>query len=424
MDENIFDVGAPVSVEAMAQPVGNIQNGRPTIAEPISYASIEPQENNDEDETDEDSDEDYFDEDEPSEDVETVHVDATQPEVNHYVYFLLGQIHKTLTEDLKAKVKDIHDKKELNKIILSHDFGSFTDVAIDHIALIDKRHQELFTGPKERILADLNRRINSRHSDIYEYHNHVMNSLAALNKLERDKKSLLNEEGPKLSEAITEILKSSFYKFHAIEDGQVYFTTAPVVVTHVNVRQAINMTVDLGRVQIIWRLEDNHLEFQPYENNLRLGDYWHPHCGVSMCFGNGLDAFRTAMNGKEPWKAFQIVESILKTYNPDSPFKSLDQFWAARNPEEIAKGPFSYRTVGTGWFFEMDANRIGGSPVIIEEGNGLRHGSSHPIKRVRLYSYVNSLYGVDIDNKIYLKSNNGRYFEIEDRDRLIDVRWV
>lgn len=63
-------------------------------------------------------------------------------------------------------------------------------------------------------------------------------------------------------------------------------------------------------------------------NNQEVGNHIHPHVdiGGNFCWGMGARAYEECREECNPIMIFELAESILRTYNPDSPYVNLERY--------------------------------------------------------------------------------------------------
>ncbi len=170
---------------------------------------------------------------------------------------------------------------------------------------------------------------------------------------------------------IAKILADPFFTFHGLkkrENGEVYgaeFITASVILVYQNKQHGIDITLDLGRFRFEW-LFAGVVKVHPHTGNILASNHYHPHLsGGNICLGNAADAYKTAVAEGKISTQFQILQSILLSYNPDSPYidittfqkfidfktcdkSKLETYWAERNDAWIYNDKYggTYHRIG------------------------------------------------------------------------------
>lgn len=207
--------------------------------------------------------------------------------------------------------------------------------------------------------------------------------------------------------AVHKILENPFYKYIGYLNtdprrGPVMsFCTQPVILNYKNKEQSIDISVNLGQYLIEWLLNANMFKVLPYKNNTEISHYVHPHVSSgNVCFGNAGNNYSTAIKNMDYAGALNIIQAILHSYNPESPYARIDEFYTVQNKELIAKLPWEYRKVGRMWLSQDEA------PCSFKEE--IDHGDDDQVQ-VYVYAKVNIRYGVRLDECYYFLSGNNKY---------------
>ena len=124
-----------------------------------------------------------------------------------------------------------------------------------------------------------------------------------------------------------------------------------------------NMDFKLGPMEMQYILGKDGVEVQiepiePYWDYRN--EYFHPHVsGGGLCMGDGGAAVNMAMSRGDVYSVFEIVESILGEYNPDSPYRELED-WDSSGGECVCCGGSIEEGEG------YSCNECGESPMCAE----------------------------------------------------------
>lgn len=348
------------------------------------------------------------------------------PEMD-YIQVVLTGMGRRYSHVLGQKLKGIVDRKEINKILFSHDFSTETSPAIAKdsiIAVISLAQEERIKVEHKKRIRALNESIANRAHSFLEYTNNATREASYMRKIQ-DELATMGEPGTvsaKLKESIEKMLSNPFIHAATMVNASVEMETGFVILRHVNQAQNVDMTVNFGSFKIIWYPHSNQFKVHRNKGNTVVHEYYHPHIGNSgdICLGNAAQAFTTALKDMEYHKCVEIIQTILHTYNPDSPFRRLDDFWTIQNKEKIKGMPFTYKNVGTVWIQE---DEVEFSPRVLEHSENEDTGAEEVL--INVYRRVNERYGVEFDdaNVIFGMSGNNRYFEIDETDLNNEVNY-
>lgn len=117
----------------------------------------------------------------------------------------------------------------------------------------------------------------------------------------------------------------------------------------------VDMSVDMGQYTVGIQLNSGSIRVEPYEGNINVDGYYHPHVSQSnqMCWGTGQKSKDMALQEQKVDVVLEIVRQILITYNPDSPYRKLEAFARIRNPD-AAKSKRVLKPAGLAWFDKQD----------------------------------------------------------------------
>lgn len=132
--------------------------------------------------------------------------------------------------------------------------------------------------------------------------------------------------------------KNTFYKaidtilrdnagvsFVGASDGYVTLATPPITMSLNN--DGIAPFVELGSFHVSIKY-DGRCEVLRGENNTLVDQYYHPHINRegAVCLGDLASVYKSAVKEARPDKYFKGLLALLRTYNAESPYKSLAEF--------------------------------------------------------------------------------------------------
>lgn len=115
------------------------------------------------------------------------------------------------------------------------------------------------------------------------------------------------------------------------------FTTVPVVVTWLNISRGVNQAKNFGQYEVRYTPGEAALAVYKYKDNLTAmngttySEYCHPHISRQgqPCWGNGQSTVTQSLIEWKPLAAFQVLKSLLLTYNEHGPYESFENFAGA-----------------------------------------------------------------------------------------------
>ncbi len=235
---------------------------------------------------------------------------------------------------------------------------------------------------------------------------------------------LEKKDGVDLTEEILKITSSGWYTFSS-ELTKAYneanptqkalvFLTSKVVAKFYNKKAGIELDVNLGTFEVMYKPTKNDLRVHQHEDNLIVDRIYHPHVDSSgsVCWGNAQQTYVQSMQNLEPSKAFLALQVILTNYNDESPFRDLFDFAVIRDPKILEGRPevfASYDTSGA-WFLDDDI-----SPSISGRIDTTTDDDGCDRVLMRLYRKVYQGTNVSVGgvNEYYFKTNNGEYIPVD-----------
>lgn len=292
-----------------------------------------------------------------------------------YLVRLESQVGKTIPRELVPSDRRLSEN-ELNKLYFDWYNGGATGA-------VAPRPEA--TGPYEFTAEELNMfkyTMTLKGSSAYQSMEQSMNtSLTAANDHMRqfnaymksaadyrEKLMLMdNTKEMDLTEQIKTIAQSGWYTYspeltrsHNSRYGQgtdmaIIFVTPNVVCRYFNPKSQTDMAVEMGMFKVIYKPKRNQLLAQPYDNNLNVSGYPHPHVSGSegsVCWGNAAEMHKNAMVACTPVDSFRALQIILQTYNPDSPYQTLSSFDDARKRIQLVRSGASVAFTGESCTFD------------------------------------------------------------------------
>lgn len=189
----------------------------------------------------------------------------------------------------------------------------------------------------------------------------------------------------------------------SMENKALIFTTPPVTLRDVNLHAGLDIKVDMGSYKVIYIPGKNVVQVHPHEGNTHAKGFPHPHVSgnFGVCWGNAENIYTQAMRNYSPAAAFAALKTILTSYNVNSPYTPLQNFYYTKHPEHLAGTAVISRLKRIAWVTADLANEHDMAVYDSRENNGEEREEI----AVRLFQQVYAYNGLGI------LVDNLRYFE-------------
>lgn len=119
------------------------------------------------------------------------------------------------------------------------------------------------------------------------------------------------------------IFKSGFWNISS-EGLVIVFTNK----TDVKIQRESIGEVNLGKFQVQYDISSSSLRIIPYDNNIYVNGFFHPHVHESgdICWGSHSSIANTLATSLEIAELMQLVANLLVDYNPENPYMPLEVF--------------------------------------------------------------------------------------------------
>jgi hypothetical protein len=129
---------------------------------------------------------------------------------------------------------------------------------------------------------------------------------------------------------IQKLVSEELWVNPVFENGYLYLNTNTNIMLHnVNKTANLDLHVDLGQLAVRININSGfNFEVIPYRNNLMVESHYHPHVrnDAHICWGEAQTVAYKNIANIELEKALRLLHNLLNSYNPGSPYKSLDRF--------------------------------------------------------------------------------------------------
>lgn len=135
-------------------------------------------------------------------------------------------------------------------------------------------------------------------------------------------------EGPTFGDQIIDLLKDGLLTFESFDGKILKLSTQDIINTEVNPTAKLDLRVNLGQYLLEIDIETLRIFVKKFKNNISVGPYYHPHVNYdgNICQGNAAAAYANLTASAQVKELVQLIVTILQTYNPGNPYKTLADF--------------------------------------------------------------------------------------------------
>lgn len=267
--------------------------------------------------------------------------------------------------------------------------------------------------------AETNRR------EALQLHRNIDHYLHEMTRLVREADEL-SDRIPDVNKLIEMLDSDPFWSLDQtrIKTDQNYleFISSDIVCNYINKTQGIEQSVNFGKFKVKWNMARNNYRIHPHLNNIEIDSHYHPHISsTQLCLGSAADSFTKAQMNFDVTGCLKLIQSLMQTYNPDSPYRKLEHWWLKQNPK-LQEGATKYQPSGS--YFWVRSDRLDFA-VNFTESETIEaddyNESEFEIYKTEIYHKINAEYGVRVDGNEYAQSPNGEFHLIDGHDD--DIVW-
>jgi len=337
----------------------------------------------------------------------------------------------SVLEENAAAIEACASELEVNKIICKDIAAAKPEVTLEQemLDLFSTLTKNVHSGKIESLQNDISRNIdfaNRMHRD----------ALGAMRETARKREEISKLTGVSmdLTPEIKKIVADGWFTLEPQKTRElnaasttnnhgIYFSTQDVFLTHKKPTANIDITVPMGKYLIKYMPQDANLYVMEYKDNVKVSSYIHPHVASdgSVCWGTGHDKTMLALANQQPSIAFNILRMVLTSYNDDSPYASLGEFWEAIDPRNRYHFNTTFKLYGERcvWlrttYLPVDID----PKLIVETAvEGDRVGGQyilHSRKLVRVFRLLDDEGDRAPRSPYFVQLSNGRFWAIADR---------
>jgi hypothetical protein len=236
----------------------------------------------------------------------------------------------------------VTDKTEINKIFFAKIEEIKTKTPAQVFAIEARVAEQIDASTRlntDRILNDLRRNRDRHILDATRAYERIANSLVEAHRIETSIMAVERREST-VSNQISQLIQENFWDFHELHGGILKLSTKnDVVLTHKNPAAGVDIRLNMGRYLAHLNLSTMGLSVFPYEDNLILSGYPHPHITESgnICWGSASNTVHEKLPTGQVMDVFRILASLLVNYNDSNPYIALAQFQAEAKKREAKR---------------------------------------------------------------------------------------
>lgn len=159
---------------------------------------------------------------------------------------------------------------------------------------------------------------------------------------------LEGKEPTQLKDLVNKIQADGWYRYSSEETksynqnrGTKYlvFITPRVVMKYYDKTKKAEVDLDMGQYKVLWQPNSYSMQVLGHKDNITAHGHIHSHInsGGSICWGNAGDRVSQAIAKGDPVPQFRALQTLLQTYNAESPYVGIEHFIAARDPKLLDK---------------------------------------------------------------------------------------
>lgn len=235
------------------------------------------------------------------------------------------------------------ERNKLNELFFAyreHEAAKVPEPTAPAQTITDKEAEQIcfkfdqsFTKSIDTLIAKQQRTVDSSEADIQSYSQVIrekqevyFKACAMMDGLKERKKNGLSLAGD-----LKKILAEGWWRLSDDPTSNaISLITQPIRLTHVNEKQAVSLSVEMGVFQLDVTLGSNGVFLQAkvvrYDMNPTVDSYIHPHIAGrygDVCFGNMQNAFTAASTAFNLYEICEIMKKVLTSYNSESPYVAL-----------------------------------------------------------------------------------------------------
>ena len=261
--------------------------------------------------------------------------------------------------DIPTSVAQCTDRAAVNKLLMQ----LATAKTEAHTALVDKdilEHIKENSGKLDSSpqVQTWQYNINSRLNEVRRYHDSI---IAKLKDNARDQASIdsfINAPPPDIAGATMKAITALGWELDKAtlsHKDRVVFKTGIIPLVFKRPEAGIDYKLPMGPYHIEWNVPGNYIEVFPIQNEtkLQVDQYPHPHVnnGGGVCWGTGHGAMIQALQKYDLLTAGTILDAILRSYNPESPYIRIDDFAEQVDPLIPYGSEYEFQRYGNRWSY-------------------------------------------------------------------------
>ena len=239
-----------------------------------------------------------------------------------------------LTPERREQLKGIATTAEANRLLMEWKAEPITPLVLSEQ---DKMNLSKIGSPTssheyKQLLKD----IEMRHVNINKNHTAIENYIKEIQTIETRKQILENLPRYDMVAEVQKILSTGLYKLNSINESHMIFELTNLVCEHVDKELGIDLRVPLGDFLVIVHYDGMRVAVEPCRHNTKVNNYVHPHVNTSyeVCWGNARTMYTKTRTTFDLSGLMTTLYTLLKTYNPESPYAKLREFDMKKYPDK------------------------------------------------------------------------------------------
>jgi hypothetical protein len=339
-----------------------------------------------------------------------------------YVHHLESMTKKPLGKSQYALFKGITDKSEVNKIFFPLESTKIQEdktATADQVDFLSETLKKNLESSRRRLIKETEAQIKRNADRARDSFLQADSYLRTMRDFQKEIE-VLEDKPLDVKDIVAKVLANPFWQLYEVNTStsKITFLSGNVVLRYVNPKQGVEMQAMFGQFKAVWDIATAKLFCKPVSDKYTVDGNPHPHVSQygDVCWGNAAGTLTSALRTYDIAAALNLLQSLLHTYNPDSPYVALETYFIRQRPELLSKEDAEYKLQDYAWIKQYKYDDYSPSPKIEDESNTDEDGEGDVLFKIAIYRLTNKKYNVPINNEYYYKTGNNRFFELTEGD--------
>jgi hypothetical protein len=339
-----------------------------------------------------------------------------------YVHHLESMTKKPLGKSQYALFKGITDKSEVNKIFFPLESTKIQEdktATVEQVDFLSETLKKNLESSRRRLVKETEAQIKRNADRARDSFLQADSYLRTMRDFQKEIE-VLEDKPLDVKDIVAKVLANPFWQLYEVNTStsKITFLSGNVVLRYVNPKQGVEMQAMFGQFKAVWDIATAKLFCKPVSDKYTVDGNPHPHVSQygDVCWGNAAGTLTSALRTYDIAAALNLLQSLLHTYNPDSPYVALETYFIRQRPELLSKEDAEYKLQDYAWIKQYKYDDYSPAPKIEDASNTDEDGEGDVLFKIAIYRLTHKKYNVPIDNKLYYKTGNNRFFELTEGD--------